>query len=67
MTPTHFVVRSYPAYVFSANSSGYLWGCNSNNVLGVRPVINLKSTTKFTNNGTGELGSSTNPYEVVVT
>jgi len=49
-----------------ASSSGYLSSTRVDYTFGVRPVINLKSTTKFINNGTGSTGSSTNPYEVVI-
>jgi len=54
------------AYVFGVLSTGYLGYWNVTNIIGVRPVINLKSTTTFMNNGTGDPGTSTNPYEVIV-
>jgi len=54
------------ARVFAVNSNGYLHWAYVTYTNGVRPVINLKSTTKFINNGTGDPGTSTNPYEVVV-
>jgi len=54
------------ARMLIASSSGYLSSTRVDYTFGVRPVINLKSTTKFINNGTGSTGSSTNPYEVVI-
>ena len=58
--------RAMSAYVFVATSPGYLNWDGVAGTYGVRPVINLKSTTKLINNGTGDPGTSTNPYEVVV-
>jgi len=69
MSPCYFLAGK--AVVFRVISTGYFYIGNSgtgsvDHVNGVRPVINLKSTTTFTNNGTGAPGSSTNPYEVVI-
>jgi len=67
MTPSYFTSNKY-AWMFYVISTGYLtYGSGIPDAKGVRPVINLKSSTTFTNNGTGDPGSSTNPYEVVVT
>ena len=46
------------SYVLRATSGGDLHGSNSNNSLGVRPVVYLKSNIKIAD-GTGEVGS---PY-----
>ncbi len=50
------------ASVFRVNSNGYLANSNlSNNVYGVRPVINLKADTQFQSGGNG---TQNNPYVV---
>jgi len=64
MSPSNFD-RTY-AWMFFAHYEGYLANWYVHHGFGVRPVINLKSTTKFINNGTGDPGTSTNPYEVVI-
>jgi len=64
MSPSDFDKTN--AWVFFAHYEGYLANWHVTFYYGVRPVINLKSTTKFINNGTGAVGSSTNPYEVVI-
>jgi len=63
MSPSYYLGG---AYVFYLSSSGYFNSNNTSAAFGVRPAINLKSTTKFINNGTGPTGSITNPYEVVI-
>ncbi len=50
--------------VFYVNNDGFLGGSGVSGLFGVRPVINLKSSTKFTFNGTGEKGTKENPYIV---
>ena len=61
MSPCHFTSSFNKAYVFYVFATGYL---NEGNEVsfsyGVRPVINLKSTTTFIE-GTG---TSTDPYIV---
>ncbi len=66
MSPRYFDGSN--ALVFCVYANGYLDYTDVNNTnLGVRPVINLKASTKFTTGGngtSGEAGSSTNPFVV---
>ena len=59
MSPSYFHSTGY-AYVFYVHSDGSLNGNWVNDVLNVRPVINLKADTQFAGEGT-----ATRPYRVV--
>jgi len=61
MTPVDF--DSSKAFVYSVWSLGYIGG-TVNSAEGVRPVINLKATTTFLDNGAD--GTSSKPYVVKV-
>ena len=52
------------AAMFVASGWGHIPATSVENQYGIRPVINLRSNTNFTFNGTGEKGSITNPYIV---
>ena len=47
----------YSQYIAGIGNAGHLWDWGANNDFGLRPVINLKSTSKFTGDGT-----KNNPY-----
>ena len=71
MSPSYYYYggSSYQgANVFRVNNDGYLNdGYVGGTAFGVRPVINLKASTKFTTGGngtSGDAGSSTNPFVV---
>ena len=49
---------SEPGVVFSLDDTGMVWNRNTNNTLGVRPVVFLKSNIKIVDGD----GSSSNPY-----
>ncbi len=52
------------AHVFIVNSDGALTGIHVSYNYGIRPVINLKSDTKFTFTDGEDIGTSSNPYIV---
>ena len=52
-----FGVTFWTSRVFDVYSSGHIDDSNTSDTLGLRPVINLKNTLKFTGNGT-----KNNPY-----
>jgi len=63
MTPSHFNSSNGYAYMFTVYSDGYLH--NSMDVAsaqGIRPIINLKSSTEFLDDGAD--GSALNPFVV---
>ena len=69
MSPSVYNYSYYAAMFYVRGSEGgYLdYNCPVNNPIDVRPVINLKTGTKFTTGGegtSGDAGSSTNPYVV---
>ena len=59
MTPSHFSCSSSRAYLFRVYSDGSISYYLAFDKYGVRPVINLRSDTTFTGDGT-----ATNPYVV---
>ena len=62
MSPYYFYASSSYAWVFDVSSAGQLSGTGVDNTsLGVRPVVNLKSSVQIT----GGNGSSSNPYVIL--
>ncbi len=65
ISPSNFNGSSaFVFYVSSEGSTNSAYVSMNNTNTGVRPVINLKADTSFTNKGTGTKGSNTNPYIV---
>jgi len=51
-TLSPYVFDSYSAKVFAVYTNGYVGDSVANNIIGVRPVINLRSNVKITGKGT---------------
>ena len=60
MSPSYFRATGGDAVVFNVSSTGRLINTYVNNTIGVRPVVNLKSSVQIT----GGNGSSRNPYVI---
>ena len=60
MSPSSFYSLSSRAVVFNVNSNGSLNDWYAGGTIGVRPVINLRADTQFSEGN----GTSTNPYVV---
>lgn len=69
MSPVYYETREYGSsinkYTYLYNiENGFTGAGTFNSVYKPILVINLKSDVKFTTNGTGDQGSSTNPYTI---
>ena len=62
-TMTPYIMNGHDAFQFQY-ASGSIYKAGFTIAIGVRPVINLKSTTTFVTTGNGLAGSSTNPFIV---
>ncbi len=60
LSPRNFKYTS--AYMFFVDDGGGNNGNHMHATLGLRPVINIRSDTKFIFTGTGDKGTITNPY-----
>ena len=66
MSPYHFLNQPLEDKMFIVNGDGTVTSRFSFfGAVGIRPVINLKATTKFSTTDTGEKGTIENPYVVV--
>ena len=63
MSPSHFWVSSNAADVLVSSSDGSTVYIAVSNIIGIRPVVNLKANVEIS----GGVGTKNNPYQISTT